>query len=137
MNFGSLFVAEILAEVNGGVADNAGDFAFIPENPESAAACRGVVGATDAVESEEASVVDVLDHPTDFVGMGGEHDAAFALSRKGGPGGAIGVAFHRAGGGFQVVCPDALAGHFAAGGAGSFEQIVEEFAFVLGHERGE
>ncbi len=133
VNFWGFFIAEILAEVDGGVADDAEDLAAVAEDAEAAATGGGMVGAADAVEPEEAFVVDVFDHPADFVGVRSEHHAALGFPGEGGPSRAVGVAFDGVGGGFQVFGPDALAGHFAAGWAWGFEQVVEEFAVVLGH----
>ena len=49
---------------------------------------------------------------------------------EGGPGGAVGIAGDFRGVGFDPVRPDALAGHFEAGGAGGFEEVEEEVAVV-------
>ena len=75
----------------------------------------------------------MLDHVADLVGMGFEHDDAFAFSFEGGPGGAVGIALDVIGEFFDVFGPNFLAGHFEAGGAGGVEEGEEEIFFELGH----
>lgn len=123
---GDFFVAAVAAEVDGSVADDAGDVAVGGENVEAATACGGDVAAADAVEPEEAVVVDVLDHVADFVGVSGEHDDAIGRAAFDGPGGAVGVAHDLVRKFADEVCPDALAGHFKSGWAGGSEEGLQE-----------
>ncbi len=128
--FAACFVA---AEVDGGVADDSGDGAFIAEDVDAAATGGGGIGAADAVDAEEAFVIDVFDDVADFIGVGFEHDGFFGFAGEGGPSGSVGVALDGGGGFFEVVGPDVLAGHFEAGRRGGFEELEEEVFVCFFH----
>ena len=128
--FGAGFVA---AEVDGGVADDTGNDSFVAEDVDAAATGGGGIGATDAVDAEEAFVIDVLDDVADLVGVSFEHDDFLGFSFEGGPGGAVGVALDFGGGAFEVVRPNVLTGHFESGGGRGFEEGEEEVFVGLFH----
>ncbi len=123
----------VAAEVDRGVTDDAGDFALVAEDAHTAAAAGGGVRTADAVDAEEAFVVDVLDDVTDLIGVSLQHHDLLRFSGKGRPGGAIGIAFHGSGEGLHVFRPDTLAGHFEAGGGGGFEEVEKEFFIGFFH----
>ena len=123
----------IAAQMDGGVADDAGHRAFVAVNEDAAAAGGGRIRAADAVDAQKPVVIHLLDHVADLVGMGFEHHDALGLAGQDGPSGAVGVAADLRRVVAHPVCPDALAGHFEAGRAGGFEQPVEKLAVVLFH----
>ena len=131
-----LLVGEIvLAQVDGGVADDAAHGPLVAQDLEAAAPRRGDVGPADAVEMEEARLGDVLDDVADLVGMGLEHDRR-AIGRRalaGGPGGAVGVAFQRVGERAHKGGPFALSGCFEAGGGRGGQVVEQKLLGVLLH----
>ena len=129
VNFRGFFVGEgIFAEMDGGIADDAGDGPEVTEEIDAAAASGGGIGTADAIDAEPAFFGDVFDDEADFVGVGFEHDAAWLWGGavEGGPGGAVGIIFDEIGEGFGVGDPFALASDFEAGGAWGIEEVVEE-----------
>jgi hypothetical protein len=70
-------------------------------------------------DPKETVVVNVLDHVADFIGMGFKHDRAFGFTGECRPGGTIGITGDLRGMALDPICPDLLAAHFEAGGAGS------------------
>ena len=126
VDFRGFFTAGAVADVDGGIADDAGDWAEVALEDEFAAACGGVVAAADSVDVEVAFFGDGLDHEADFVGMGFEHDLEGGFSFESGPRAAVGVAGDGVCGGFDPCGPFALAGHFEASGAWGIEEVEEE-----------
>lgn len=69
-----LFIRErVAAKVDGGVANDAGDFAFVTEDTQAAATCSGNVGASDTIEAEEAVFLNMFDDEPNLVGVGLKH----------------------------------------------------------------
>lgn len=126
VDFGGFFTAGAIADVDGGVADDAGDWAEVALEDEFAATGGGVVAAADSVDVEVAFFGDGLDHEADFVGMGFEHDFEGGFAFESGPCAAVSVAGDGVCGGFDPCGPFALAGHFEAGGAWGIEEVEEE-----------
>ena len=94
MRKGRLLLGELVAaEMDGGIADDATDGAFLAKDVEPAAAGGGDVGAADAINAQEALLGDVLDDEADLIGVGLEHDLARrgVGAIEGGPGAAVGV----------------------------------------------
>ncbi len=121
---GFLGVFFAMAEVNGGIADDAGNRAFFTKDGNSSATGGRRVGAAYAVEPEKPLIVDVFDHVTDFIGMGGKHDDFFGLAGQCRPGGSVGIALDGGGMVLDPVRPDFLAWHFESGRAGGFQQTI-------------
>lgn len=126
VDFRSFFPAGAVSYVDGGIADDAGDGAFVALENDAASACGGVVAASDAVDVEESFLGDVLDHEADFVGVGFEHDAVGGLAFEDGPCAAVGVAGNGVGVRLDPCGPFPLSGHFETGGAWGVEEIQQE-----------
>lgn len=133
---GSFFAAEfIAAEVDCGVSHNSKNDAFVAKDIDATPSGGGSIGTADAVDTEEAFVIDVLDDVADLVRVSLEHDDFFGLPFESGPSGAVGITLDLGGGVFEIVRPDALARHFETGGGWGFEEVEEKFFVGFFHVR--
>ncbi len=131
VNLGSFFVVFVVADVDGGVADDAENGAVVSEDLKAPTTSGGGVGAADAVEVEEAFFGDVFDHVANLIGMSFEHDrgclAVFGLlAFNHGPGSAVGVVPDSVRVFASFRDPDFLAAGFKPSGAGGVEEFFEE-----------
>ena len=125
----------IAPEVHGGIPDDARHAALVTEDRQPAAASGSGVRAAHAVDAQETTLVDVLDHEADLVGVSLKHEDAVGFPGERRPSGAIGIAVHLGRVLPDPIRPDPLSGHFESGGAGSFQQLEQKLAVVLLHAR--
>ena len=135
MHGGCFFLPRfVTAEVDGSVADDAGDRPLVAEDGEATAPGGGGIRATDTVDADEAIAINVLDDVADLVGVSLEHDDTFGLAGESCPSGAVGIAVDFRGVGLNPIRPDLLAAHFKAGGAGGFKQMEQELSVFFFHQ---
>lgn len=133
---GCFFCTEfIAAEVDGGVADDSRNDSVIAEDVDAPAATRGSIGTANAIDAEEAFVIDVFDDVADLIRVGFEHDGFRGFAFKSRPSGAVSIALDLGGGFLKIFGPDILTRHFEACWGWSFKEFEEEGLVSFFHMR--
>ena len=121
-----------LAQVDGGLADNAGDRPVVGEHPDVLSLGDRPVGAADTGQPEKAVVGDIPHHEADLVAVSRQRDCRVSTLDNG-DSVAVGVGLDTVGERRDVLDPDTLTGCLEARGARGLEQIVQKLAVWLVH----